>query len=189
MANRKYHDFFEGYKFYHVYNRTINKEVCYKSPGNYSYFLKRFREYISPHTLTYAYCLMPTHYHFLLQVNDGVSNDFLERQFKDFLSGYALAFNKELKRHGSLFQKGFKRIHVDSEGYLAMLIHYIHHNPIHHGYATDFSKWKYSSYNAILSEKPTLVCRNQVLELFRNKEEFVRFHQENKDYHLIEKFI
>jgi putative transposase len=189
MPGQKYHASFNEHDFYHVYNRSINKEMCYKSEDNYVYFLKKFAKYIAPHSNTYAYCLMPTHFHFLLQVKEGILNELMEKQFKEFLSGYSLAFNKQNDRNGSLFQKRFKRIKVDSDEYLCTLIHYIHHNPIHHGYESDFSNWKYSSYNAILSNSRTLICRKEVLDLFYGKENFIKFHAENKNYKEIEKFI
>ncbi|MBL7010905.1 MAG: hypothetical protein ISR82_06760 [Candidatus Marinimicrobia bacterium] len=58
--------------------------------------------------------------------------------FKRFLGGYSLAINKQQNRHGSLMQKRFKRIVIESDNYLLSLIHYIHHNPIHHGLTDSF---------------------------------------------------
>ncbi|MDB5284454.1 MAG: transposase [Bacteroidota bacterium] len=189
MTGSKYHDFFEEGHLYHVYNRSINKEVCFQSDRNYEYFLSRFAKYIAPSVDVYAYCLMPTHFHFLLRIKDGATNDFMEKQFKGFLSGYSLAFNKENERNGSLFQKSFKRIQVTTEQYLCLLIHYIHHNPIHHGHTNNFFDWKYSSYNAILSDQPTMISRNEVLELFNGKAGFREFHEEIREYEIIDKFI
>jgi hypothetical protein len=38
-------------------------------------------------------------------------------------------------------------------------------------------EYKYSSYNAILSDKFTKVSRNIVMDIFGNKKEFVEFHK------------
>jgi len=67
---------------------------------------------------------------------------------------------------GRLFLYPFKRILVDKEDYLLFLINYIHRNPIHHGIVKNFSDWKYSSYNTILSDKFTKIERSYILQLF-----------------------
>jgi putative transposase len=56
--------------FYHIYNRGINSCDVFKEPENYQYFLKLYDEHISPIADTYAWVLMPNHFHFLLQVKD-----------------------------------------------------------------------------------------------------------------------
>jgi hypothetical protein len=121
--------------------------------------------------------------------DDAGINTFLENQFKRFLSSYALSFNKVYGRHGSLFQKSFKRVEVDSQEYLITLIHYIHHNPIHHQICDHFSEWKYSSYLASISEHPTKIEKEAVLKLFGNKEEFIRIHEDMRNYKKINNLI
>lgn len=66
----KYHDkFYEGC-FYHIYNRSINKEIAFKSERNYLFFLGRWHKYLAELLEVYAYCLLPTHYHFFTRVKD-----------------------------------------------------------------------------------------------------------------------
>jgi putative transposase len=55
-------------KFYHIYNRGNNKENIFFEERNYQYFLKLFDKYLSPFVDIYSYCLMPNHFHFLIQV-------------------------------------------------------------------------------------------------------------------------
>ena len=50
------------------------------------------------------------------------------------------------------------------------------------------SDWKYSSYNAYLSVKPTQVNKEEGLSLFSSLEEFILFHKENKSAPGIEKY-
>jgi len=47
----------------------------------------------------------------------------VEEQFRKCFISYAKAINKQEARRGSLFQKHFKRIHVDNDIYLMALIH------------------------------------------------------------------
>jgi putative transposase len=55
-------------KFYHIYNHGNGKDNLFYNEENYIYFLKKYKEYISPVADTYAYCLMPNHFHFLIQI-------------------------------------------------------------------------------------------------------------------------
>lgn len=193
---REYHAPFHHEEFYHVFNRGNNKENLFKEDRNFSFFLGRWDKYLLPYIDVWSYCLMPNHFHFLIKVKDHTSfpgehnaNKFLENQFKRLFSSYTLSFNKVYVRNGSLFQKRFKRVKIDSESYLFALIHYIHHNPIHHNFVNNFSEWKYSSYSAIIGKEATKISRNEVLNLFGGKIEFIAFHNQMKDYKQIKHLI
>jgi putative transposase len=194
---RDYHAHLEIGNYYHIYNRGNNGENIFLKDENFDYFLSKWIKYIDPYSETFAYCLMPNHFHFLIRVDSkdcfvkppGISkvqdpdiNLILESQFKKLFSSYALAFNNQQSRHGSLFEKRFKRVLVDSDSYLSKIIHYIHNNPLHHGFADDFLSWKYCSYRSILSEQPTRVSRNEVLEWLGGKKGFIDFHKVNINY-------
>lgn len=68
---------FEEERFYHIYNRSINREDLFKSEANYVFFLKKWKELILPFFKIYAYCLMPNHFHFLAFVKP-ISSEILE---------------------------------------------------------------------------------------------------------------
>ena len=194
---REYHARLESRNFYHIYNRAIGQEKLFREDRNHAFFLTKWNKYLDDYLDIWSYCLMPNHFHFLAQVkkSDNFSesstiNKFLEDQFKRLFSSYALAFNKVYDRSGSLFQKRFKRVKVNSRNYLITLIHYIHHNPIHHGFTQNYSDWDYSSYKAITSNHPTKVKRQKVLELFNeSKDEFISLHEEMKNYNKINHLI
>ncbi len=116
-------------------------------------------------------------------------NKLLEDQFRNLFSGYTLAFNNQQNRSGSLFQKRFKRIEIANDDYLTTIIHYIHHNPIHHGFVDDYSKWKFSSYNAMLSKEETSLNRKIVLDWFGGQSGFEEFHSESKNLNAIKSLI
>ena len=112
-------------------------------------------------------------------------NTFLEDQFKRLFSSYVLAFNKQEERTGSLFQKRFKRVSIKNEAKLWHILVYIHHNPIHHKFESNYSSWKYSSFNSFLSKKPTLLSRDLVLSWLDknidvNRREFMELHENFK---------
>lgn len=58
----------EPERIYHIYNRANGNELLFRSEDNYHYFLRKYGEYISPVMDTFSYCLMPNHFHFLVQV-------------------------------------------------------------------------------------------------------------------------
>jgi len=174
--------------FYHIYNRGNNRENIFIEERNYRYFMQLYQKYLLPVCDTFAYCLMRNHFHVLVRVKElqnqtsevsktsEVSSKAIAQQFSNFFNSYAKAINTTYKRTGSLFQNRFGRIEVDSDRYFAQLIHYIHFNPQKHGFVEDFRQYPYSSYQAIVSEKPTRLCRTEVLNWFQGKDSFEKIH-------------
>jgi REP element-mobilizing transposase RayT len=158
----------------------------------------KYDAYISPIADTFAYCLMPNHFHFAMKIKNeaqltevfkekleakrdpqGFENlaGLISRSFSNFLNAYAKAFNKMHDRRGSLFLDNIQRKEIKEESYFTKLIHYIHYNPVHHGFVKEIEEWKHSSYHAFLSNKKTKLNRENVLEWFGGKNDFEKFHQ------------
>lgn len=53
---------------FHVYNRTNNKELLFKSTENRLYFLRQYHKYIHPFVDTFCWNLLPNHFHFLVRI-------------------------------------------------------------------------------------------------------------------------
>ncbi len=98
------------------------------------------------------------------------------KKFSDFFNAYAKAINKAYGRTGSLFQHPFGRILVASGRQFWNVVAYIHQNPQKHGLVTDFRDWKYSSYGLLLSDQPTRLGRNCVLDWFGGQEGYLKKH-------------
>jgi len=187
----------EGY--YHIYNHANGIENLFRTDENYHYFLKRYSHFIYPVADTFAYCLMPNHFHFLIKTKELVqisevseTSDVLDetipnlknpysKAFSDLFNSYTKAYNKMFNRRGSLFNRQFKRKAVENDEYFTKLIHYIHANSVHHGFVNTIEDWPFSSYHAFLSNKASLLNRNEILELFHGKEDFVKFHKQPID--------
>lgn len=184
-------------QFFHIYNRGNNRENIFLEEKNYFYFLELFGNYISKIADTFAYCLLKNHFHFLVWLKELVSfeksNDTssrsLSQPFSNFFNAYAKSINKQYHRTGSLFQARFGRRRVKTEQQLAYLIYYIHFNPQKHEFVNDFRKYQFSSYNSIISDKPTHLVRDQVIGLFGNKLEFIHFHDTIQDLTVIQDLI
>ncbi|MDZ7716888.1 MAG: hypothetical protein U5J95_11810 [Balneolaceae bacterium] len=197
---KEYYPKFESGKFYHVYNRANGKEILFKEPKNYNFFLEKWNDYLNPFLDVWTYCLLPNHFHFLVKIKNlnklelveepgKLAAETISNQFRSLFISYTKSFNKVYDRHGNLFQKPFKRLLVDSNTYLLTLIHYIHHNPIHHSFVNDFSDWKYSSYSALTGKGKTNVKKSAVLNLYGGRKEFIDFHNQMKDYKKIKNLI
>jgi len=181
--------------FYHIYNRGTNGETLFREPRNYPYFLKLYAKYIEPVAETYAYCLLKNHFHFLVRIKQ--TGSVLEtgpvlkpsRQLNHLFIAYAKAFNKAYGRTGALFESPFKRKRVADDRYFAALVIYIHRNPQKHGLVEDFRRWRYSSYRALLSSRPTRVQRDTVLAWFDGPDAFMDAHLLDVDEARIELLI
>lgn len=173
---------------YHIYNRANGSENIFREARNYNYFLQQYTRFIEPIVDTYAYCLLKNHFHWLVRLlPEPEARSVLRlpaakpynpaQLVSNFFDAYAKAYNNLYQRHGSLFQRPFRRILVTTDTYFINLIHYIHLNPQKHGFVTDFREWEYSSYHTLYSHKPTFLQREFVLEQFNGRTGFDEFHR------------
>jgi putative transposase len=130
--------------FYHVYNRGVNRQAIFFSARNYRFFIERLRHYFQPNLVNIvAYCLMPTHFHLLIQSH---IDDFGMEVMQPFVTSYTKAINREQGRVGSLFQGKYKADLVSTDAHIRNATLYIHRNPIEAGYVERLTEWPYSSY-------------------------------------------
>ncbi|UFH56794.1 transposase [Spirosoma sp. KNUC1025] len=186
-------------QYYHLYNHAVGNENLFRQHENYLFFLKRYGQHVFPVARTYAYCLMPNHFHLLVQIREeeelmtyyrqqkklpleqNLSLDypsFVMQQFSNFCNSYAKSFNRRFDRKGALFLDYLRRKPVETEVYFTALLAYIHRNPVHHEFCRDASDWAYSSLHSIGSKKPTRLERNAVLDWFGGIEPYIAFHKQ-----------
>ena len=128
--------------------------------------------------LVYAYCLMPNHYHLLIEIVDKSLSSGMR-----LLNGiYSQRFNRNHKRVGHLFQGRFKSIIVDKDSYLLELSRYIVLNPVRAGIASRPEDWKWSSYGAMTGKvpRPGFLHQRSILSLFSDdpreaRQQYVEF--------------
>lgn len=192
----------EPEKFYHIWNRGNNRENLFYTAANYEYFLRMYAEYLDPVVETYAFCLLPNHFHLLVRTKAfpvflGVSPSGetskkanpVSLAFQRFFTAYSQAINIQQKRTGSLFQKPFKRLEVTSTKQLAALVHYIHTNPQRHRIIDDFRQYPWSSYERILLARPSKLKKEEVIVWFSNKENYLNSHAQNIDLDELKKIM
>ncbi len=160
---------------YHVFNRSIAGYIIFnnavefermrsllnfcrlrKTGCSFSHYLKSavsFSDIYSEdkHIKIIAYCLMPTHFHLILQqLRDGGISDFMMK----VQDSYSLYFNKRHKRKGPLWEAPFKNVPVATDEQLLHLTRYLHINPTTAALVTTPIDWEYSSYREYLKMTP-----------------------------------
>ncbi len=167
-------------EYYHIYNRGNNRENLFREQENYRYFLRLYSKYISGIAETFAYCLMPNHFHAVIRLRRLDESKFprvASLAFGRLFGTYAKAFNKRNHRTGSLFEGRYKRKHIVNDRQLIATICYVHLNPVHHGFVEQPSQWTWSSYNVIANSKESKVAVDQVLKVFDDVEHFRLKHE------------
>jgi REP element-mobilizing transposase RayT len=81
------------------------------------------------HTHCLAWALIPNHTHLLFRTGEVPIATVMQR----LLTGYAVSFNRQYRRHGQLFQNRYKSILCQEDQYLKGLVRYIHLNPLRSG--------------------------------------------------------
>ncbi len=186
--------------FYHVYNRGINGCDIFRENENYSYFLKLYDQHISPIADTFAWVLMPNHFHLLVRVKEDPRKNLTGFQnlsglkpphqyFSNLFNAYSKAFNKRNNRHGGLFERPFKRKPVNSIEYLRQLLLYVHNNPVHHGFCNHPMEYPWSSYLTCITVKPTRLKRETVIGWFDDEANFNYMHNQKVNVEAIEKWL
>ena len=152
---------------YHLFSRANGNEKLFIESRDYNSFLKRFDEHISPVADTFAYSLLPNHFHFQVQIKSfdqllevyrkqqparsakpdnfkgsdgGWQPKFTMQQFSNMLNGYTKSFNAKYNRKGSLFMDSMRRVEIKSDPQYTATLFYIHKNPVHHGYCKNISR-------------------------------------------------
>ena len=177
-------------------SRAIGQEKLFRQETNYEFFISRYHKYISPIADTYCYSLLPNHFHFLIRIKAEaairtyyeqlkckeftaeIAPDFIMQCFSNLLNSYAKSYNGKYHRKGSLFIDYLRRVVVKNDSQFGATIFYIHKNPVHHGYCDKMEHWRWSSFNAMLSDKPTALLRQEVLDLFGGRKGFLQYHNQ-----------
>jgi len=134
---------------YHVISRGNNKNNIFLDDKDYNVFLKQLFEVKSEKDfLLYAYCLMPNHFHFIIES----VQEPLSKIMQKFLTLYAIYFKSRYDRTGHVFQGRYKSKICDKEEYLFKLMQYIHLNPLRAGITKDLNSYKWSSHLAYMGK-------------------------------------
>lgn len=160
-------------EIYHIYNQGNNRERIFHEDADYIEFLKLFRKYVLPNCETLAYCLMPNHFHFLIQATElSAKNKLvgnlnlceLSNGYRLLQSNYAQYINKKKGRTGSLFRQKTKAKSLQDghKNYGFIAFHYIHQNPLRAGMVQQLEDWDFSSFTDYAGRRNGTICNKDL---------------------------
>ena len=139
---------FEG-ALYHVTSRGNAGSSIYRADTDRTLFLKVLEDAIDRYGwLCHAYCLMPNHYHLLIET----PTPNLSRGMRHLNGVYTQSFNRAHHRMGHIFQGRFKAILIEKESHLLEAARYIVLNPVRAELTMHPRDWKWSSYSPTAGE-------------------------------------
>ncbi len=153
---------------YHITTRGNAKQPIFLDDKDHYCFLKTLSETIETHNwLCHAYCLMPNHYHLLIETPDAN----LSLGMRDLNGVYTQRFNKRNDRVGHLFQGRYKAFVVEKEPYLLRVARYTVINAVRAGLVKHPNEWPWSSFAATVGDekRPGWLCADWILSFFSEK--------------------
>ena len=135
--------------WYHVMNRGRRGDEIFTEAKDYVAFIALLKETIEDYNVKVAaYCLMPNHYHLLVQTPD--SN--ISRAMRHLNGVYTQRYNRIHHCDGQLFRGRYKAILVEANSYLLELLRYIHRNPLEANLVDNLHKYNWSSHKGYASK-------------------------------------
>ncbi len=108
---------------YHVFNRGNDRRQLFGEPEDYQRFLGDLQRGLTERAAAlYHYCLMPNHFHLLLQVQQAPDLPTLMHRLQ---LGYARYFKKTRAFTGHVFQERFRSPRIAAESYYLQCGRYI----------------------------------------------------------------
>lgn len=135
--------------FYHIFNRGLNKQKIFFHQKDYEKLLSKLSSLLlDGDWIIYAYCLMPNHYHLLVEERKMPIPKLIGRLF----TSYGVYFNKKYQRQGPLFSNRFKSKIIQKDSYFLEVSRYIHLNPVEAKLAKSPEDYPFSSLSEYLGK-------------------------------------
>ena len=158
---------------YHAYNRGHNKRKIFKDIHDYNTFIYLLRKYLEPgfkirkikmvagvqfveflepnhlynEVSVFAYCLMPNHFHLIVQQESKYG---MSKLLSRVVAGYSKYYCRKYGLVGTAWFGTYKAVSIQNQKHLSTEISYVHANP------TDIYKnpyqYKYSSLKVYIKE-------------------------------------
>jgi putative transposase len=172
----------------HLYNHANGFENLFREDEDYLLFTHKLVKFASIVAEFHSYCQMPNHFHLLIRVKHemevcksclrGTPEKQAIRAFSNAFSSYTQFFNKKYGRMGGLFIPNMKQRLVHSEIDFCKVVHYIHSNPVHHGFTKRMDEWRYSSYSYYMQGRKGWLDTTYTIENFGSLDSFRKYHDQ-----------
>ncbi|MCJ7774308.1 MAG: transposase [Desulfobacterales bacterium] len=129
-------------------NRGRRAEKIFHDNDDYQMFVDLLTETVEMWNIRVsAYCLLPNHYHLLIQTPDAN----LSRSMRHLNGVYTQRYNSKHSCDGQLFRGRYKSILISEDSYLLQVVRYIHKNPLKAGLVKNLADYPWSSHKGYLS--------------------------------------
>jgi len=163
--------------WYHVMNRGRRGEDIFSDEQDYVMFTELLKETSEMWNIRVAaYCLMPNHYHMLVQTPEAN----ISRSMRHLNGVYTQRYNSRHKCDGQLFRGRYKSILIDTDSYLLQAVRYIHRNPIEAGVTDKMDSYQWSSHQGYVSiaNKWDWLYKNHILPMLsKNRKDWLRYYR------------
>jgi REP element-mobilizing transposase RayT len=137
---------------FHVINRGAGRRRVFFVAADAKLFVALMRDGAERFGIEiHAFCLMPNHYHLLVNCPGGRLSSFMQFVAANFTRG----LNTRLQSDGPVFRSRFRSLPVNSGTYLDLAGRYIHRNPLDISGAPELSQYRWSSYPYYAGTAPT----------------------------------
>jgi putative transposase len=128
--------------YFHVTARGVARTTIFNDDYDYRTFRQQLLRIAERYGWTlHAYCLMPNHYHLIVQAKQ----EDLSRGMHRLNGGYAQGFNARYERVGHLFQNRFKAHTIESEEHFERALAYVQANPGAAGLCKEETDWPWKA--------------------------------------------
>lgn len=167
---------------YYRFNQKIRLSRFYDlSDSLQEIYLKEIRK-TRPFVDIYTFSFMPNHLHFLLKQ---LQNDGIKKFISNIQNSFAKFFNLINKRNGSLFLNSFKSKRITNEEIFIHVCRYVHINHVTSRLIkfNQLASYPFSSYSWYLNNNLNRFVNTElIMNHFKSKEDFIKFHQYRVDY-------
>lgn len=191
MKNRDYKKF-SKLSIHHIYNRGVGKMKIFRNSQDYNVFMLRLKEYLLPDRVDWSklshrekrrkplppnsfslisYCLMPNHFHLLIQqLTDLPTSKLISK----LCTTYSIYFNKKYDRVGALFQDQFKAVLIENNDQLLWTSVYIHKNPLEAELVEELDDYNWNSYGEYSENGIHSLCvKNIITDQYHSIHEYL----------------
>ncbi|MCP4221015.1 MAG: hypothetical protein GY765_40675 [bacterium] len=159
---------------HHVMNRRYGGNDIFQGDRNKRIFLDYLAEATQKLRIKiFAYCVMDTHYHLVLENSSGRMSEFMKR----LNSLYGMYYRKATGGKGHVFLNRYKSTLVGDDTYLLQSIAYLLRNPVRAGIVANAEDYMWSSINAYFApekdEAGPIVDAGYVEKLYGTREEML----------------